>query len=94
MQGIPFAEFKKLLSALSNIRQHDIIHLREDQLQTVIDNEEKLKEIYSRYQMLIKQLSENVVQFENQKLVIRKLMKDYRHYVKDKEKIAVPVNAG
>lgn len=93
MQGIQFTEFKKLLTSLSSLTESDTPLLPEAQLNNVIENEKKLKEIYGNYLLLLKQLSENVRQFESHKQVIRKLMKEHRQYLKYKEKSAVAAPA-
>ena len=93
MQGIPLTEFKKLLASLKHLRQTDMADLSKDQFENVIEKEKKLKEIYASYQPSLQQVSENIRQFEHNKNAIRKLMKETRHFLKDKRKPAAPAPA-
>jgi hypothetical protein len=94
MQGIPLTEFKKLLASLSNLKQIHTADLSKDQFENVIEKEKRLKEIYANYQLSLQQVSENIRQFEHHKNTVRKLMKENRHFLKDKKKVSVSASPG
>ncbi|MBC7937948.1 MAG: hypothetical protein H7Y86_21585 [Rhizobacter sp.] len=83
MQGIRSTEVKILLESLNILRQAGMLNLPEDQFETVIKTENELKEIYANYKISLQQVSENIRQFENHKLSIRRLMRINRHHLKD-----------
>lgn len=86
MQGISLADFKKLLASLNNLSQIEMMDFTEDHFKKVIEKEKRLKEIYANYQLSLQLVSENIRQFEDHKLAIRKLMKESRLYLKNKKK--------
>lgn len=87
MQGITLFEYKSLLESLNKLSQYKIIDVSEDQAETVIEQELKLKEIYAEYVVSLEQVSENIKQFEKHKHSIRRFIKKNRQYLKESKKI-------
>ena len=87
MQGITLFEYKSLLESLKKLSQYEISGVSEDQVETVIENELKLKEIYAEYVVSLEQVSENIKQFEKHKHSIRRFIKKNRQYLKESKKI-------
>ena len=87
MQGITLFEYKSLLQSLNKLSQYKIIDVSEDQAETVIEKELKLKEIYAEYVVSLEQVSENIKQFEKHKHSIRRFIKKNRQYLKESKKI-------
>lgn len=87
MQGITLFEYKSLLESLNKLSQYKIIDVSEDQAETVIEKELKLKEIYAEYVVSLEQVSENIKQFEKHKHSIRRFIKKNRQYLKESKKI-------
>jgi hypothetical protein len=87
MQGIRLSEYKILIESLSQLRKMDSINLPEEHSRTIMEKEEKLKEVYKDYLRSLQQVSESIQQFEHQKHSIRRLIKKSRHYLKDATKM-------
>lgn len=87
MQGITLFEYKSLLESLKKLSQYEISGVSEDQVETVIEKELKLKEIYAEYVVSLEQVSENIKQFEKHKHSIRRFIKKNRQYLKESKKI-------
>jgi hypothetical protein len=86
MQGIKLSEYKILLTSLNQLREVDNLNLSEEQFRTILDREERLKEVYRDYLRSLEQVSENIRQFEDLKNSIRRLIKKSRHSLKDAKK--------
>ena len=86
MQGITLFEYKSLLESLNKLSQYKIIDVSEDQAETVIEKELKLKEIYAEYVVSLEQVSENIKHFEKHKHSIRRFIKKNRQYLKESKK--------
>ena len=86
MQGITSFEYKSILESLCKLRQYEMFDLSEDQAETVIEKEIKLKEIYANYLFSLEQVAENIKQFEKHKHSIRRFIKKNRQYLKDSKK--------
>jgi hypothetical protein len=80
MQGIQLFEYKTLLESLNKLKEREYFHLPEEQSEIVLQKENRLKEIYSNYQLSLEQVSACIRQFEQHKNAIRKLMKDNKQY--------------
>lgn len=86
MQGIRLSEYKILLTSLNQLRDVYSFNLSEEQSRTIMEREEKLKEVYRDYLRSLEQVSENIRQFEDLKNSIRRLIKKNRHSLKDAKK--------
>lgn len=83
MQGIRVAELKSLLEYLETLKNKmSVISPSEDELTPIVEKEKALKKIYSNYRESLQQVSECVQLFENEKLVVRKFLKQYKQSLK------------
>ena len=88
MQGIRVAELKSLLEYLQ-ILKHEMsaLHLSQEELSAVADKEKKLQKIYSNYKDTLQQVSEYVQLFENEKIAVRKFLKQHKHSLKIEKRL-------
>ncbi len=75
MQGIQFFEYKSLLESLNKVRNAHTLTPDEAPTQLVAEQEAKLKEIYAEYRQAKEVLANCIRQFEEQKLLVRRFVK-------------------
>lgn len=83
MQGIRVAELKSLLEYLETLKiKMSVISPSEAELTAILEKEKSLKKIYSNYRESLQQVSACVQLFENEKLVVRKFLKQHKQSLK------------
>jgi hypothetical protein len=79
MQGIRVAELKNLLEYLQKMKKEvSVLSTSEEELTAIVEKEKKLQKIYIDYKDSLQQVSDYVQFFENEKLAVRKFLKQQR----------------
>jgi hypothetical protein len=79
MQGIRVAELKNLLEYLQTLKKEvSVLSTSEEELTAIVEKEKKLQKIYIDYKDSLQQVSDYVQLFENEKLAVRKFLKQQR----------------
>ena len=88
MQGIRVAELKNLLEYLQTLKKEvNVLSTSEEELTAIVEKEKKLQKIYIDYKDSLQQVADYVQLFENEKLVVRKFLKQQRLSLKGERRL-------
>jgi hypothetical protein len=88
MQGIRVAELKSLLEYLHTLKQEmGLVSSSQEELRAIVEKEKSLQKIYSNYKDSLQQVSECVQLFENEKLAVRKFLKQQKQSLKAERRL-------
>jgi hypothetical protein len=80
MRGIQLFHYKYLLDHLRKLQQVETFELPCEHANMIIQQEEKLKDIYNNYQLAIENVSFIIKQFEEHKRSIKKVMVHHQKF--------------
>lgn len=78
MQAIQLFHYKCLMEYLYKLQQQNMYHLPCEHAELIAQHVDKLKEIYTNYQLALDQVSFIITQYEDHKRSIRKLVKHHK----------------